>query len=251
LPAQLRNLAVEYVSLVDRAAVRDPANPGEPQTFLLWKAESGASTNKGDSMADVADVDTAALLKKAERKIAKLQRKLADATNTKPDDDDDDVRLDKSELPQPVRDALEKAEAETEKVRKRAVKAEEVAKAERDLRVEREFVAKAERDYPHVGAAAELGPRLKRMSETLSKEDYEAHLTDLAAANARIETGSLFAELGKSGDPTPAAQDSTAELQRAATALRKQDSNLTAYQAMELALRQDRETQARYLAANR
>jgi hypothetical protein len=31
----LKNLDVEYVSLVDRAAVRDPSNPDEPQRFLL------------------------------------------------------------------------------------------------------------------------------------------------------------------------------------------------------------------------
>jgi uncharacterized small protein (DUF1192 family) len=37
----LKNLDVTHVSLVDRAALRDPSNPDQPQKFLLFKKESG------------------------------------------------------------------------------------------------------------------------------------------------------------------------------------------------------------------
>jgi hypothetical protein len=49
MPNALTDLVVEYVSLVDRAAARDPADPTQPQTFLLWKSDS--------SPAGVADPD--------------------------------------------------------------------------------------------------------------------------------------------------------------------------------------------------
>jgi len=37
--AQLKDLRVDFVSLVDRAAVRDPQNKSEPRRFLLYKRE--------------------------------------------------------------------------------------------------------------------------------------------------------------------------------------------------------------------
>jgi hypothetical protein len=39
----LRDLIVDRVSFVDRAAVRDPENPTEPQRYLFWKSEAGHS----------------------------------------------------------------------------------------------------------------------------------------------------------------------------------------------------------------
>ncbi len=44
MPNELRSLDVQFVSLVDRAAVRDPSNPDEPQRFLLFKRDSAADT---------------------------------------------------------------------------------------------------------------------------------------------------------------------------------------------------------------
>lgn len=44
---QLTNLDVEWVSLVDRAAVRDPVEQSEPNRFYLWKRDT---VSKGDSM---------------------------------------------------------------------------------------------------------------------------------------------------------------------------------------------------------
>jgi len=54
----LSNLDVSYVSLVSRAAVRDPSNPSEPQRFLLTKHETPV-------------VDLASPVEKAGKKKAK------------------------------------------------------------------------------------------------------------------------------------------------------------------------------------
>jgi hypothetical protein len=39
--ARLTDITATVVSLVDRAAVRDPSDPTQPQKLLLWKSESG------------------------------------------------------------------------------------------------------------------------------------------------------------------------------------------------------------------
>ena len=267
----LVNLDVEFVSLVDRAAVRDPTAPTQPQRFVVFKRDRGAQpTPKEDPMTPTPE-EQAAALEKAQAELAetlaKLEKSEADkaraeaelAEKNKPADPPEPKKVDKSALAPEVREMIEKAEREAEQLRKdhaedraRLEKAEQLAKEERDLRVEREFIAKAEKEFPHIGAAGELGPRLKRMSESLSKEDYDAHLQQLAATNAQLETGALFSELGKSGDPQAGGQDADmAKLQKAAEEIRKADSSLSNYEAMELALRQDKAAQARYLANNR
>ena len=186
-----------------------------------------------------AEAERDAAVEKADR----LEKKLAKQSKK------DEPKLNKSELPPAVREALEKAEAEAESTRKRAEAAEKLAKAERDERVRREFIAKAEKDFPHLGKADELGPRLMRMSETLSDEDYQAHLTQLAAANEQIAKGALFEEFGASGDNL--ATNDLESLEKRAEEIRKSDSGLSEYEAMQRAMREDREAQARYLAAQR
>lgn len=185
-----------------------------------------------------------AALSKAERKAAKLRKKL-DAQKAEP------TTVAKGELPAEVREMIAKAERETEKLRKQAADAEKLAKEERDRRVEREFVEKAEREFPYLGSAQELGPRLMRMADTLSKEDYDAHLTELRAANERLEKSALFEEIGKSGQPAGGAENPAQEIEKRAEEIRKADSSLTPYQAFEQAMRENREAQARYLAAVR
>lgn len=263
MPNQLRNLTVEFVSLVDRAAVRNPSSPTEPQTFLLFKRDSGAPTPTGGDMPDTPTAeDQAAALKKAEderdaavARAEKAEQELATAaeSGTEPKEPAEPAAVDKSDLPPAARAALEKAEGLAKAADERAEKAEKLAKAERDARVEREFITKAENEFPHLGKADELGPRLMRMSETLSKDDFDAHLAELKTANARIDTGRLFDEIGKSGDPAPAGAG-TAELDsitRKAEDIRKADPSVSQYEATQRAMREDREAQARYLAGQR
>lgn len=240
---RLQNLAVEYVSLVDRAAVRDPMNPSEPQKFLLWKAERGATNDpEGGTMTEA---EQSAALKKAEderdaavaerdeavAKNEKLEKKLKKASK----DDPEPTEIDKSELPPAVRDALEKAEKREQEANERIEKAETIAKEERDQRITREFVVKAEA-IPHVaGDTAEFGKVLKSASELLSKEEFELLEQRLSAVNEQIDKGELFKQLGRSGD---AERDSGEDaIARKAEELKKADSSLSDYDAMVLASR--------------
>lgn len=249
MPTQLRNLDVRFVSLVDRAAVRDPNNPTEPQKFILFKRDSGADPDpQGGSMTE----EERAALQKAEQerdealaKLEKAEKKLKKQAKT---DEPTTEEIDKADLPKAVRDALEKAETERDELKKAADEATQLAKAERDQRIAKEFIAKAEGEFAHVGGdSTEFGPILKAASEKLSKEEYEALETRLRAAEEQVRTSQLFKEMGRSGDPAPAGEGDQ-DLARKAEELRKNDSSLTPYQAMEQALRQSRELQRQYHA---
>jgi hypothetical protein len=255
---ELRNLEVEFLSLVDRAAVRDPSSPTEPQRFLLWKKESGAPDPIGGSMtAESAAFESA--LEKAEARIneaiAKMQEKLdevtkADAPVLDPEPTADVTDVTKDELPPAVREALAKAEKEAETLRKQASDAEELAKAERDLRVSREFVELAKSELPALGDPTVVGPRLKRLSEVLSKDEYDEHLREQRALNAQLVKSELFKQFGRDGDPTPGAGD-VDEIRKVAQELRKSDNSLSEYEAMAAALKGNRDAQDRILNAVR
>lgn len=248
---EIRDLEVEYVSLVDRAAVRDPSNPSQAQRHIFWKAESGAPTDpEGGTMTEA---ELTAALQKAEQErdeakaeLAKAEKKLA----KKDKKDEEPAQIDKADLPPAVREALEKAEARADKLEKQAEEDAKIAKAERDLRITREFVAKAETEFPLVGGnGEEFGPVLKAMSETLTEDMFKAVETRLRAAEEQVRVSNLFKELGQGGDPTPGANAEIEAATRKADELRKADPDLTPYDAMRLAMSRDQ--QAAYLASVR
>lgn len=93
------------------------------------------------------------------------------------------------------REAISKAYEAVSKAEQRAAQAEEIAKQERDLRLEREFIAKAaEFDVPV--PAKDLGPVLKRLAESVTREDFQ---TIVKCLQASTEQNSLFKEFGKRG----------------------------------------------------
>jgi chromosome segregation ATPase len=250
-------MRVHAVSLVDRAAVRDPSNPTEPQKFLLWKSESRepqSGDNQPQEEATMTPEEMAAALAKAEQErdtaVAKsetLETRVADLEKAaKPAEVSTEIN--KSELPDAVRAALEKAEGQNEELRKAATEATELAKAERDLRVQREFIAKAESDYSHVsGDTNTFGKVLKSASEKLSKEDFDTLTAQLDAAESRIAKGELFREVGLAGQPTAERTDSLSKAEDKAAELRKADSSLSAADALRQAMR-DPELAAAYRA---
>src|SRR5215467_15684663 len=68
----LRDLIVDRVSFVDRAAVRDPENPTEPQRYLFWKSEAGRSVpappKENPPMTAIAEAEArAAEIRKSEK----------------------------------------------------------------------------------------------------------------------------------------------------------------------------------------
>lgn len=116
----------------------------------------------------------------------------------------------------------------------RLVEAENIAKAEKDARLEREFIAKAE-TLPNVGEdRSEFGGLLRRISESISKEDAEALDKVLTAANVAIEKSALFGEKGRAGEHTI-----SASAQAAAEDIRKADPTLTIEQAQARAFEQN------------
>lgn len=251
--SRLTDLQVEFVSLVDRAAVRDPSNPTEPQKFLLFKRESGAPPTTGGPMPDTATPEElSAALKKAEEerdaltaKVAKLEKKLA-KKGVKTDDADAD-ELNKADLPPAVRAAIEKSERDAAAAAERAKKAEQIAKAEQDRRLTAEFVTKAE-TLKHLPLDPEaFGPVLKRASELLEKDDVEAIDTLLKAANEQARVSELLKSYGRDGEPE-GDREATDQLEKKAAEIRK-DEGVSRAEAMRRAMRENPELTAGYLAS--
>lgn len=267
---ELQDLSVDRVSLVDRAAVRDPQHKSEPRTFLMYKAE-GFNPERNDHMELTQDQMVAAVEKAqqdrddAVKKTEELEAALAKAKATSPGEggdqsdttEDKKPAINKAELAPEVREALEKAEADTVKAEERIAKAEkdateagEIAKAERDQRVGREFVVKAEGFKALPINPSDFGPVLKSVSEKLTKEESEALDTVLKAADEQIAAGELFKEMGRSGGTGTGDDNALSQAQRKAEELRKSDSSLTPEAALEKAM-SDPEIQRQYLAENR
>jgi len=268
----LSNLDVSFVSLVNRPAVRDPSNPNEPHRLLLTKSETpvvdmtvgGATQTEGGQMPDT-EAELRAALEKAEqeneqlrkaeedrkvRKAAKKARKpKPTAANPDPDHDGDNdltaagdtdhdyhpskgAKMSKSE-----KEELRKAEDRIKKAEDRAQAAEKIAKEERDLRVKSEFVDLAKSDLPHLGGSDEVGAELHRLSEVLSKDEFDAHLTRQRAINEQIATSDLYKQFGVDGSPDPSSQSAVEKVAKEAAELRKADPNLDSYEAMRAAVR--------------
>lgn len=93
------------------------------------------------------------------------------------------------------REAVGKALQAVSKAEQRAQQAETIAKQERDLRLEREFIAKAA-EFNVPVSADELGPVLKRMAESVTKDDFQVIVKCLNAVSAKDD---IFGEVGKRG----------------------------------------------------
>lgn len=106
----------------------------------------------------------------------------------------------------PVVTGVDKAEADSvrkaldDEVKKNEALAERIAKMERKER-ESEFVNKA-KDLPNIGGAAEVGAVLLSVSEKVDEATFKELERMLKAANAQMEKGALFAQVG-SPDATP------------------------------------------------
>ena len=127
----------------------------------------------------------------------------------------------------------------------RAEAAEVIAKAERDFRLEREHVSKASSLDKLSIDAATFGKVLKTAADVLSQEDFSAIMGALEGANASVEAGAVFAEMGKSvgfdnDGPTSA-------LNKAAASLREVDSDLTPEQAIAKAVTENPSLYTEYL----
>jgi hypothetical protein len=128
-------------------------------------------------------------------------------------------------------------------IEKSAAEAQEVAKAERDARITREFLAKGE-DLSAVGTPEEVASVLKSAAEHMPEDDYEALEGLLKSAHGKIESGDLFAELGKSARGSGSGSES---IEKAASALMADDASLTKEQAVDAALAKNPDLYSAYL----
>jgi hypothetical protein len=266
----VKDLVVDYVSLVDRGAVRSVADKSQAQRFLLWKRDSAVIPfdPKGSPMPDTIDKaaldpavrealekaeterdDALAKAQAAEEKQAELEKQ-AGGGKAKPapkmdDETDEDDDLKKADLSPEVRAILEKRDAEVAELRKdadanraRAESAEEIAKSEREARVEAEFVDLAKSDLPHMGDPEVVGKRLKKFSETLEKADYDEYFREQSAINEQLRKGSIEAEYGRSGGrPAAPSAPGLPDAMQKAEELQKSDPNMSSAEAFRRAMR--------------
>lgn len=97
--------------------------------------------------------------------------------------------------------SLDDAHDENKKLGDRLEKSETRAVDLEGKLTEKELVAKAESDFSHIAKAEELTPILRAAKEHFDDATFEKLEKVLKTADARIETGDLFAELGRSADP--------------------------------------------------
>lgn len=130
----------------------------------------------------------------------------------------------------------------------RAAAAEQIAKSERDFRLQREFVSKAA-GMPHVAGDAEaFGTVLKTVAEAVDANTFDALMSALTSANESIDSGNLFAELGKSSSFDNDGPSS--EINKAAARLIEENPSLTREMAVAKAVEANPSLYTEYLRGN-
>lgn len=144
-----------------------------------------------------------------------------------------------------VREAISKANEIVAKANERAEAAEKIAKEERDVRLQREWVEKAKAYTNLSGDPEELGAILRKASESLDDEQYEALTKTLTAANEGLGQSELFGEFGKRGG---GAFEPISKLDAKAEEIRKDSTeDITIEKAKELAIEANPELYDEYV----
>lgn len=229
---RLSDMKFDFISLVPRGD--DPL----AQVVISKAAPDEEELNMGDEITkDDLDEQVVAYIEGLETEVDTLNKSLEDAETARDEalealaKAEDNGLIVKSEEEQ--RKALiEKADpavrALLEKAEKDAEEAATIAKAERDKRLEREYLAKAE-EMPHIGEErAAFGALLRRMADALSPEDVAEVEKVLKAADAQIEAGAMFSELGRGGGEVVISKS----VEAAANVIRAADPSLTQEQAI-------------------
>jgi len=147
--------------------------------------------------------------------------------------------------PEPLRKMLASLEQEKADALAKAAEAEEVLKSERTVRANAESIEKA-KAWKFLSLDAEkVGPALRQLAEVdaeLAKSVEEA----LSSVNAQAESANIFAEIGKSANPTTGnAYEQLTSMAKSATEL---NNNLTFEQAFANAVNTNPDLYAQYLS---
>ena len=142
--------------------------------------------------------------------------------------------------------------AELDATKERLQKSEEKAETLSDTLKTRDLIQKAETEFGKVGPAEDVAQILKAASESMDEETFEKLETVLKAAQAKIDTGDLFTELGRAGAGAPL-KPSSAEAEAIAKAdelVAKSTDGLTRDAAMGMVWEQNPDLYNRYMAEN-
>jgi len=224
---QLEELAVNFVSFVPRAAVRDPQQPSEPRRFLVWKGEGvsvpdheGSHMATQDALADAQRLqkeaeDRADAAVAAEKAVTKERDDLlAKATSSDSDESEGGDGME-DELDEESRESGEGKAIGRNK--SPTIKGEDlspaalarIAKAESDAQ---ERIAKAEASAKEANEIAKAEQDRRVTSEFIAKaEDYRSLPIDAARFGPILK--SAFEKLSK---------DEYAELERVLAAADEQ-----------------------------
>lgn len=207
---RLKSLTVDRVDIVD-----NPANPLADMALIYKRNEYPTSdaTVADTQHPEVSPVDDVNETPEVETDEApEAQSDLEETNEATPEVVDVDEVL---EVLEPVAasadEPVEKAETvdiEKAELKKALEDAQaEIAKMKHEAR-SAEYVAKAKSDLANLGNAAELGGLLLDAADNLSAESYQLLERTLKAANAQVESGDLFAQIGKA-DAEPAEAKAT------------------------------------------
>ncbi|NDD26210.1 MAG: hypothetical protein EB103_05000 [Actinobacteria bacterium] len=143
-------------------------------------------------------------IKKLTEELEKTKAELDKSKKMKKADETEEVETVDSLIksaPEPLRKMLADLEQEKSDALAKAAQAEEVLKSERTTRANAEAVEKA-KAWKFLSLDAEkIGPALRQLAEVdaeLAKSVEEA----LTSVNAQAESANIFAEIGKSANPT-------------------------------------------------
>lgn len=224
------------LKVVETSGVDHPAHLNEG--WVVIKHQENPESEQGANMAEenVEVTEGEALeesLVKAQERIAELEEALAaeieKAKGKKPaflttdeEDMEDEEDMMKS-VPEPVREMLNKAQADANAAR------EELRK-EREERRDAEFVAKARTSWQNLSIDPEVvGKAMRRLS------DVDASLAEvitkaLDSAEAQAESANIFAEIGTAGRPDNG--DAYGKVQALAKSLVAEGKSATVEQAV-------------------
>ncbi len=182
-------------------------------------------------------------------KIKMLEDELAMANKKLKKSEDEEVVADTASLvkeaPEPLRKMLEDLEKSAQEATARANAAEEILKAERVARANSEAIEKA-KAWKYLGLDAEkVGPALRQLAEIneeLAKSVEEA----LNSVNAQAESANIFAEIGKSANPTTG--DAYTQLTSLAKSLTETKTGMTFEQAFANAVKSNPDLYQQYLS---
>lgn len=248
---RLRKVQSDEVSLVPRPAnqfsdvLLHKNDPTPSDVHVPVPLGDGRKKKRRDAGAkgdiDMPQIDKSALDPEVAEYVTKLEDTVIDLQDRVEKGDTEDSG-------DPVESLLKSADPAlveyVQGIQKKAEDAEALAKAEQEQRIDREFLAKAA-TLDHLGEAREVADLLKSASAHLPEADFQALESLLTRANGRVESGELFAEIGKSGGGALGGSD---RIEKAAEALMEADATLTKEQAVDAALAKDPALYREYLA---